>query len=218
MREYTTYAEGGFCMPKRLDLTGKRFGKLVAIEVDEQRAKESKKRRYWKCICDCGNISSVGADKLTNGFTKSCGCMMGHKTHNMSGTRPHNIWMSMRNRCKNSNTKDSGYYVEKGITYCEKWSSFDGFWEDMQEGYADDLTLDRIDSNGNYEKSNCRWATRAEQSRNRSFCRYLTFNGETKTLAEFCRQYGLNKTTVLKKVRLGWDATKILAEFSKKIN
>lgn len=205
-------------MRKFLDLAGQRFEKLVALGIDEQRVRKNKKSQYWKCQCDCGRTTSVATSKLTHGEIKSCGCMRGNKSHNMSDTRPHNIWMGMRSRCNNPNTKNYKYYVGKGITYCERWETFEGFWEDMQEGYADHLTIDRIDSNGNYEKSNCRWATAGEQSRNRRNCIHLFFNGETKTVAELCDELGFNKKVLYARLKSGWSVEKALTTPTQKCN
>lgn len=169
---------------KALDLTGQKFGRLTAIE------KHSKQNGHivWLCQCDCGNTATVQGTRLKQGRTNSCGCLwvesianFNHserrkettrkaKTkHGMKGTRVYRIWQAMKSRCGNSNVPCYSYYGGRGIKVCDEWlNSFESFYEwSMVNGYAADLTIDRIDVNGNYEPSNCRWVTMAEQNKNK---------------------------------------------------
>ena len=188
-------------MGSLIDLTGKRFGKLVVIQKVGSRIRGIKckvKTPLWKCKCDCGNVSEVKRDHMMKGHIKSCGCLKGNPTHNMSSTRIYNIWIRMRTRCYHA--KDSEYkrYGARGITVCDEWkSSFEAFrdWA-MANGYRDDLTIDRIDVDGNYEPSNCRWATIYEQACNKRNNRYLTVNGETLTLSQWRRRCNINRSTM----------------------
>ena len=144
------------------NLTGEKFGKLTTLYVD----RDYTKRRKWKCSCDCGKEVSVATDKLISGHTKSCGCLkVGTPTHKLSKTRFYKIWVGVKTRCDRE-TIGSKYYKDAGITYDDRWRTFENFYDDMYQGYDDTKTLDRIDSTGNYCKENCRWSTYHEQAKN----------------------------------------------------
>lgn len=148
-------------------------------------APRTKKDREWSYVCECGNTGVTRPGHIINGNVKSCGCLHAEtsrengkkstslvgntysKTHGMYGTRPYRIWSGMKTRCNNSDVKEYPDYGGRGITYDPKWETFEGFWEDMQEGYSDDLTIDRNDTNGNYEKSNCSWECMSVQGHHR---------------------------------------------------
>ena len=152
-------------MGKRIDITGQRFGRYVVVSYFGLVGKNT----AWNCLCDCGVEKVVLGFLLKNGETKSCGCYYEDmknlpRSHGMSRTRPHSIWGNMKQRCKNP---ESLNYAGRGISYDVKWETFEGFWEDMEEGYAENLELDRIDVNGNYCKENCRWVDKTTQQYNR---------------------------------------------------
>jgi len=119
-----------------------------------------------------------------------------------SGSRPRRIWAGMKNRCKDKKLKN---YGGKGITYDPKWETFAGFWEDMHEGYADNLSIDRIDSNGNYCKANCRWATSKQQMANFAGNVHLTFNGKTMIMEDWANELGISHQALLVRIRLHGD-------------
>ena len=165
-----------------LHLEGERFGRLSVI----RRGKTIGNRYYWECKCDCGNILDVRVDSLRSGKTNSCGCLLRETnvkrltTHNASRSYTYKSWNSMNNRVK----EDPRY---KGITVCERWSSFENFLEDMGER-PEGMSLDRYpNQKGNYEPGNCRWATITEQQNNKSNNIVLNYKGETHTLGEWSR-------------------------------
>lgn len=193
------------------DLTGLRFGRLTIIKrADDYISPKGARHVQWECKCDCGKSVVASSCQLNSGNAKSCGCLRKEiykrGTHHMSNTRLFRIWASMHKRCENKNdTKDYPRYGGRGIIVCNEWSGKSGFenffkWA-MENGYSDNLTIDRKDVNGNYEPSNCRWADRKTQNRNRRDTKIITAFGITKPLVEFCEEYQINKTTVNSRVK-----------------
>ena len=156
---------------KLVDLTGRKFGRLTVVK----RAESINKRTMWQCCCDCGNEVVVEAYNLKTGHTTSCGCVQKEataracKTHGQCRTRLYRIWICMKNRCYCNHYHAFRHYGGRGITVCDKWrNDFQAFYEwAMSHGYSDDLTIDRMDNNGNYCPENCRWITMAEQNQNK---------------------------------------------------
>ena len=220
-------------MPNKvIDLTGRRFGRLVVTEKMESDKHGSPK---WLCVCDCGASKIVTGPHLRNGVTKSCGCLrretvgarsaeiarrIGHdnKKHGMRGTRLYNIWRGVKARCLNPNSKYYDRYGGRGITIHQEWvDSFEVFMEwSMANGYRDDLTLDRKDNDGPYSPANCRWATMKEQANNRRSNRLVTFNGQTKTVAQWAAEKGVNRDMILRRLDAGWSIEKALTEPSQR--
>ena len=149
--------------------------------------------------------------RLRSGESRSCGCLAAeqtaarNRTHGQTGTRLYKIWQGMMTRCTNPADRNFQKYGARGIAVCDRWKSFETFAEDMAHGYADHLTLDRIDARGNYEPGNCRWATQTEQQRNRTNNRLVTYQGAAKSLAEWCDQLGLPYRAVMQRLHRGWS-------------
>lgn len=193
------------------DITGQRFGRLTVIRFVEVKDRQA----FFECVCDCGNHTIVSGHSLRRGHTKSCGCLWKeylhtskchNRTHNMKNTRIYNIWQHMKARCRRVTCKSYADYGERGITYCKEWEHFEPFYEwAMANGYNDELTIDRIDVNGIYEPSNCRWVTRAVQNRNKRNTKYFTIDGETKSIAEWADIYGVSVNRVFSRISRGWD-------------
>lgn len=158
-------------MSKVKDLSGQRFGRLTVIK---RAGSNNDGRARWLCVCDCGNIDIKLGKLLLNGHCRSCGCgeyenrVSNCTSHRLSNTRLYVIWRGMKQRCYYLKHKDYHNYGGRGVTVCDEWKNdFKTFYEwAISQGYNDDLTLDRIDVNGNYEPTNCRWATWSEQRLN----------------------------------------------------
>lgn len=197
------------------NLIGERFGRLVVIK---EVGRTKRMQRLWLCKCDCGNTKILTTGVLKNGAVKSCGClrseMISNKNykHGMSETRIYKTWKSMKYRCFNSNADEYERYGGRGITVCKDWLKFENFYNwAMENGYDDNLTIDRIDNDGNYEPDNCRWISFREQTRNKSINRKITYKGKTKCLIEWAEYFGINPSTIRMRIdRYGWSVEKAL--------
>lgn len=202
-----------------IDLSGRKFGQLTVV----RRGKTIKRNNggtipYWVCICDCGKqVEIVGGD-LKSGRTQSCGCYQReaarkyHTKHNMCGTRLHGIWLDMKRRCRNNKRPCYGRYGGRGITICDEWNEFIPFknWA-LLNGYADNLTIDRIDNDGDYEPDNCRWVTMEIQANNNSKNRILEYEGETHTMAEWAKILNISYSTIRCRVKRNWPMERIVS-------
>ena len=202
---------------KFVDLVGRRFGKLVVVN---RAVRERGRRPYWSCLCDCGNLHDVRGNTLVSGGVKSCGCLPAERltahghTVNGKSTPIFNAWSNMFSRCYNPKHEHYRSYGGRGIAVCSRWhESFENFLADMGPSWSQGLTLDRYPNNdGNYEPSNCRWATQAEQSRNRRTTVLLTFNGKTQTLTEWAAELGLTRQALGYRLRNGWPLERVLTK------
>ncbi len=202
-------------MPKKIDLTGHRYGILTVLYEDKEFKQLKRCKEYqWVCKCDCGQIITLGQRYLRERdyIVKSCGCLF-KTADNMSGTRPYVIWFGMKDRCNRKNNTRYKYYGSRGISYEPRWEDFNNFWEDMKEGYADNLSLDRIDNNKNYSKDNCRWVAQTEQVRNRRNTKMLEYKGITKPLAIWAEEYNMTYRQLSDRIYSKcWDIERALTQ------
>lgn len=202
------------------DITGQRFGNLVVQEYVGLR----KGKAYWRCMCDCGNITYTMTSNLTSYASISCGCVQRKKayeicmkrnvTHGYSKKeRLYFIWKGMRERCFNSHNKEYKNYGGRGITICDEWNDYLAFrdWS-LSHGYDNKLSIDRINNDGNYCPENCRWATREIQCGNTRRNIFLTYNGETHSPKEWAKKLGIPQHVIYERRFLGWPEEKIISE------
>ncbi len=203
------------CPSSCKDITGKSFGMLTV----EGFVGFLNKITRWQCRCQCGTITIVYRSNLK--CRSSCGCRnrelaskrLRKHGHSVGANRKtYAVWLDMRERCDPNNVHPHAkiYYSGRGITVCDRWSSFENFLEDM--GVCPEGTsIDRIDNDGNYEPGNCRWATKKEQARNKRTNLLVTLNGETLCAAEWAERSGLKYGTIIRRIRAGWPAELILS-------
>lgn len=190
-------------MPKFIDLTGQKFGRLTVIANTEL---NNQNRAMWLCRCSCGKEKVIRSDALVSGWTKSCSCLQkesarkgNHKTHgHTTGRQQTSVymrWVRMVQRCTNPNDKAYKHYGGRGIKVCDRWlESFENFLADMRDRPTPQHSIDRIDNNGDYTPDNCRWATWKEQANNKRTNIKLAFGAETKTIGQWADYLGLKYT------------------------
>lgn len=190
--------------PEIKNLIGRRFGRLTV----KKRIENTKSGNIrWYCECDCGGVATPTSWNLLHGESKSCGCLRNelrseslciHGGARKGGCRLYHIWIEMKRRCEKADRKTAGRYFERGIRVCDEWKqSYKEFenWS-LRNGYSDDLSIDRIDNNGNYCPENCRWVSRIAQMRNTSYNVFLEYNGENYCIAEWAEKLGVNYQTL----------------------
>lgn len=202
---------------KNKDITGKRFGRLVA-QMEKNRSNDN--REMWLFKCDCGNEKIIRKKDVLSRKSKSCGCL--HKeivtTHGMHQTRFYKIWHAMKERCDNPNNKFYSDYGGRNIVYQKTWVKFENFRDDMIESYLNhceefgikETSIDRINVDGNYTKNNTRWATSREQQRNRRDNIYLELDDKPISLYELVEKTGIHKDTLIGRYNRGWRDKKLL--------
>jgi hypothetical protein len=194
-------------MGRCINLSGQRFGRLIIESKAEERNRSGD--ILWNCICDCGNTSKVNTESLKSGNTKSCGCI--NIKHGRRYTKEYHTYRSMKDRCLKEDSHGFSHWGGRGITVCDRWLGYDGpknFLDDMgicPEGKS----LDRIDNNGNYEPSNCRWATNKEQSRNQRSNFNVTIGDDKRCLSEWCEIFGVSLSSVWCRIKKANWATGI---------
>lgn len=193
-----------------IDLTGQKFGRLTVIK---KVGCSKNKSILWLCKCDCGNEVVVTSNNLRTGNSTSCGCFAREirkkrcTIHGFRNARIYNIWRAMKQRCYNKNSKNYKNYGGRGIIVCNQWlKDFKSFYDwSMQNGYSDNLSIDRINVNGNYEPNNCRWITLQEQNNNRRSNNNLTIGNKTQNLSEWCKDLNINRHKIYTLMKKGYN-------------
>lgn len=200
-------------MPTALDITGQRFGRLVALRKEPSPLRNTR----WRCKCDCGAETIVILAKLRSGHTRSCGCLQKEtratacRTHGQSkagqhrkASRLYDIWCNMKARCNRPTSTHYRHYGARGIKVCSEWNDFQAFekWA-LEHGYLPDLTIDRIDNDGGYEPENCQWATRAQQTRNSRQARLVEYDGKVACIKDHTTAAGVSYSGVRWHMRRG---------------
>ncbi len=196
-------------MAARANIAGLTFGRLKVVSFSHYRGA----KRLHKCICNCGKAVFVETGALIRGSTKSCGCLAREKssavcferntTHGRSGTRTYTIWNDMHRRCYDKRVIGFRLYGARGISVCKRWHKFENFFADMGEAPAD-LSLERLNRNGNYGPKNCKWATIFEQANNRSNNRILKIFGFKFTLKQASDAFGVPYYRLRSRIQKGW--------------
>lgn len=188
------------------NMKGVRFGRLVALE---HVGFASNGATLWRCKCDCGNETIVRQCNLNSGKTRSCGCLdidntkEANTTHGKSGTRLYNIWSKIKERCYNSNRPAYKNYGRKGVVMCDEWrNDFQVFYDwAMVNGYQNNLTIDRINSNGNYEPSNCRWLTLSENVRLKNATTFISIGELSLTIHDWAIRINIDPATLMSRYK-----------------
>ncbi len=206
-------------MGKEFDITGQKFGRLTAIRLERiEPRKGGGTTHYWVCRCECGIEKIIRKAQLLNGKTNSCGCLQKekarevNKTHGLRKTKLYKKWLDIKKRCYNKNSQYYYCYGARGIKVCDEWlNDFKAFYDwSMANGYRDNLTIDRIDVNSNYEPSNCRWVSQKVQNRNSRHCHYLTYNNETHCLTEWAEIKNISADKIRNRLKRSWSVEKAL--------
>ncbi len=200
------------------DLTGRRYGRLVVLHRFTGPASDVK----WVCQCDCGKTTNTFRTSLKKGTSQSCGCLRNeqsserakrskfHLKHGMTKTPEYGIWCAMRNRCNNPKVDRYPVYGGRGIKVCERWSNFENFIADMGLRPSGKHSIDRRDNDGDYEPSNCYWATPEQQTYNKSTTLRFDYKGQRLTVKEASEKTGISRGTLMGRYQRGWTTAKII--------
>lgn len=218
-------------MKKEKDISKKKFGRLTAIKLSHKMKAKNGSKYFWLFRCDCGKEKVINKYNVTAGIVKSCGCLQKEessksakirfKKHGNSNSRLYRIYQAFLRRCNYN--KDINYknYGGRGIRVCDKWLGTEGYnnfkeWA-LKNGYKDDLTIDRIDSDGWYCPENCRWATKKQQGRNTRTNHNIFWNNESHCISEWAEILGINPRTLRSRIGRGWDLDDIFKKPIRKI-
>lgn len=201
-----------------IDLTGQKFGRWTVKGIARR---TDRRRYYWACVCECGAKGEVLSDSLRTGKSRSCGCLqrevVGAKAtrHGLFDHPAYSSYRAMRSRCENPKAPYYELYGGRGIAVCPRWAAFETFWLDMGPTWKPGLSIERVDNNGNYEPSNCRWATALEQGSNRRDNVILNTSEGQMTIAEASRRFNIPFRTIASRIRYGWKEADLLLPVTK---
>lgn len=211
--ELSQRMKGAILAPVAVDLTGKKFGRLLVIR---RNGSSPHQEAVWLCLCECGAFTNTTSQRLKSGNTKSCGCYALERRreaatkHGQCGTSEWRSWSQMTARCTNSKHQDFKHYGGRGIQICERWKAFELFLQDMGRKPTPRYTIERKNNDGNYEPGNCIWATQKRQTRNQRRTRWLTLNGVTMAMADWSEAVGISYTTIRRRLGYGWSDERAL--------
>ncbi len=196
------------------NIIGMRFNSLIVLKMHHKEqlylnnGVKNGFKYFYLCKCDCGNNCVVSYNHLISNHTKSCGCL--NFKHNLTNSRLFKIWSGILNRCYNKNNHKYKNYGGRGITICDEWKNdFKVFYDwSITNSYQDNLTIDRIDVNGNYEPSNCRWVNQKTQQNNKNSNLWITYDNQTYTLSEWSEILNINYYTLKSRLRYKWSIEK----------
>lgn len=203
----------------RENLKGRKFNKLQVIDFYGNK----KGRTYWKCKCDCGKVCILEAYKIKSGHTKSCGCLgienkkMLYKysiKHKKMDTKLYRVWQNMKRRCYTPSSNSYKSYGARSIIVCKEWrDDFLNFYNwAVANGYKENLTIDRINVNGNYEPNNCRWATMEEQANNKRNNVFINYNGEKLSINQWSKKTGIKRETISWRLKHDFPLEKVFSK------
>lgn len=211
-------------MPKFVDLSGEKFGRWLVLErTSDHVTKSGNHFTQYRCVCECGIEKDVTANSLKSGRSVSCGCFARERssevcrdlfmTHGETKGRLYQIYAGIKKRCLNPNAYNYADYGGRGISMCEEWLHNWCSFRDwaLKNGYADNLSIDRIDVNGNYTPDNCRWVGRVAQANNRRSNRYITYRGESRTIAEWANELNIPYKRLHRWIQKGKTLDEIMA-------
>lgn len=220
-------------MGKRIDLTGKRFGRLTAYSYAHVQLSTGRRMAAWLCICDCGNKKVIQGHHLRGGKTNSCGCYIAEATverntvHGLSKTPRYLCWKGMLNRCHNPSVPEYKNYGARGIRVCDRWRFGEGgkhpyvcYSDDIGEQPSPGHSIDRIDNDGPYSPENCRWATKAQQMANMRRSIHAVIGGVKVPLVKYAARVGLSyeglRLKVSKHGMTATDAARYLRDYHRR--
>lgn len=190
------------------DYAGETFGRLIAVSLVEREDKWNDHK--WLFKCQCGNEKVAGIKQVRSGHTSSCGCLASevvvkrNTSHGLSkNSATYRSWKDMRARCNSPSNSDFKDYGGRGVSICDRWNDFGAFFADMGERPTG-TTLDRIEVNGNYEPSNCRWATASQQANNKRSNHVIEYRGQKRTLLQWCGEFGIDHSKARYRLKMGW--------------